>query len=168
MRFIGIIAMAKNRVIGKDGTLPWRIKEDLKFFKEKTTGGNVIMGRKTWEGMGVSYLNHRTLWVAMRVNTYGWMQMFFNRGNFEHQVNIFTNPNLLPDGDYWVAGGLTVYMQFMPHISEFYVTYINSDYEGDTVMPPFEDQFAQSEDVLVTPEFTIKRFYERKPPQVNS
>ena len=47
-----IVARSRNGVIGKDGKLPWYLPEDLKFFKEKTIGFPVIMGRKTWESIG--------------------------------------------------------------------------------------------------------------------
>ena len=47
-----IAAMAKNNVIGKNGDLPWRIPEDFKFFKDKTTGHIMVMGRKTFESLG--------------------------------------------------------------------------------------------------------------------
>ena len=52
MRISLIVAMAENRVIGRDGDLPWRIPGDLKFFKEQTLGKPIIMGRKTWDSLG--------------------------------------------------------------------------------------------------------------------
>jgi dihydrofolate reductase len=164
MKFTGIIAMAKNRVIGKDNKLPWYYKEDLKFFKEKTTGGQVIMGRKTYEGMGVPHLKNRLIWVLMKENTYGWLQLLSPRESpmapyGEPLVNILTSIYDLPNGDYFVAGGLSVYQHIMPHISEFFVTYINKDYEGDTVMPEFEKSFPNSETIKTTPDFEIKRLW---------
>lgn len=159
MKFTGIIAMtAKGRVIGINNTLPWHIKEDLQFFKQKTSGGDVIMGRKTYEGMGVPHLRNRTLWVLTNENKYGWMQLFDPRGG---QTNIVTRLEDLPDKEYWVAGGLTVYERLMPIISEFFVTYISQEYSGDTVMPQFEHVFAKSETVLATPHFEIKRYFDR-------
>ena len=52
LRLSIIVAMAENRVIGLDGGLPWRISEDLKFFKAVTMGHPIIMGRKTYESIG--------------------------------------------------------------------------------------------------------------------
>lgn len=157
MKFTGIMAMAKNRVIGNKGSLPWHFKEDMRFFREKTTGGHVIMGRKTWEGMGVPHLRNRALWVLTRENKYGWLQLFDDKIHAE--TNLVTNLNHLPDQNYWVAGGVIVYQELLPKIDEFFVTYLNQEYEGDAVMPPFEEQFQNSETVLITPDFEIKRLW---------
>ena len=54
-----IAARARNGAIGKDGTLPWQIPEDLKFFKRETLGGAVIMGRRTWESLPFRPLKDR-------------------------------------------------------------------------------------------------------------
>lgn len=54
-----IVARARNRAIGKDGTLPWHIPEDLKFFKRETLGGAIIMGRRTWESLPFRPLKDR-------------------------------------------------------------------------------------------------------------
>ena len=48
---IALWAQDKNGLIGENGTLPWHLPNDLKFFKEQTTGNSLIMGRKTFEGM---------------------------------------------------------------------------------------------------------------------
>lgn len=54
-----IAARARNGAIGKDGTLPWHLPEDLKFFKRETLGGAVIMGRRTWESLPFRPLKDR-------------------------------------------------------------------------------------------------------------
>ena len=54
-----IAARARNGAIGKDGTLPWHIPEDLKFFKRETLGGAIIMGRRTWESLPFKPLKDR-------------------------------------------------------------------------------------------------------------
>ncbi len=62
-----IVAMAKNRVIGKDGDLPWRVPEDLKFFKTQTLGHAIIMGRRTYDSVGYP-LPKRTNIVVSRTS----------------------------------------------------------------------------------------------------
>ena len=52
MAFIGIVAIAKNFAIGKDGKLPWHHSADLKFFKQTTLGNTVVMGSNTWRSIG--------------------------------------------------------------------------------------------------------------------
>jgi dihydrofolate reductase len=60
-RLIGIVAMDRKRAIGKGGTLPWHFPEDLKFFKETTSGGTVLMGRKTFDSIGKPLPKRRNL-----------------------------------------------------------------------------------------------------------
>jgi dihydrofolate reductase len=112
--------------------------------------------------MGVPYLSNRVIWVMMRNNTYGWLQMGYPQGGHANMVNIVTRVEDLPDGDYFVAGGASIYTAFMPHISEFYVTYLKHDYEGDTVMPAFEEPFKQEEVIFENDNMTIKRLYNRQ------
>jgi dihydrofolate reductase len=161
--FKGIIALAKNRVIGKENKLPWHYKEDLKFFKKTTWDGHIVMGRKTWEGMPCHWLNHRTIWVMTKKNTYGWLQTYYNTFGTNYMVNLVEDIAHLPEGEYWICGGLEIYNLFLPKISEFYVTILNQDYEGDSVMPAFEHLFEKEESVLKTDELEIKKLYARKP-----
>src|SRR5947207_15972516 len=63
--------MAENRVIGKGGTLPWRIPEDMKWFREITMGKPCVMGRKTWESLPKRPLPGRTNIVVTRADGYG-------------------------------------------------------------------------------------------------
>jgi dihydrofolate reductase len=167
MKFTGIIAMSQNRVIGDKGKLPWHYAEDLKFFKQQTINGHLIMGHNTWKGMGILALKSRITWVMMRKNDYGWTSLIDEPRSA--MVNIITDSvQLPPQYNYLVAGGLEIYNLFMPRIDEFFVTYIKKDYEGDTVMPPFEDNFVKSEVIFTSPELEIKKLYERKVPQANS
>ena len=62
-----IVAMTKSRVIGKDGTLPWHLSEDLKLFKAHTTGNIVIMGRKTFDSIGRPLPNRRNIVVSKSI-----------------------------------------------------------------------------------------------------
>jgi dihydrofolate reductase len=162
MKFTGIIAVAKNRVIGAGDKLPWHYREDMKFFREttQTRGGNIIMGHKTWKGMGVTHLKGRHLWVLMKENNYGWLQMFNDK--LGASVNIVTDINNIPDMEYWVAGGKAVYEALMPRIDEFYVTNILKDYDGDVVMPEFEGAFQKKETILALPELEVVRLSEKK------
>lgn len=64
-----IVARARNGAIGKDGTIPWRIPEDLAMFQRETTGGALIMGRRTWESLPVKPLKNRLNCVISRDRT---------------------------------------------------------------------------------------------------
>ena len=147
--FKGIIAIAENRVIGNQGRLPWpKEKSDLSFFKEITWGGNVIFGRKTFDGLGKTWLPNRNIYVMTGFNGYGWNQSKCKLAGVNSCTRIIQRDSDLPNGqDFWVCGGKGVYDFFMPQIEEFYVTYINGYYEGDVSMPEFEVQFKKSKTV---------------------
>jgi len=160
--FRGIVAMAKNRVIGKDSSIPFYYKEDLKFFKSKTFNSNIIVGRKTYENLPVLF--QRNIWVLTKNNNYGWTEKTWNNPTFDSFSNIHIVENIeeLPeDKDYWVAGGTEIYSLFIDKnlISEFFVTQIIKEYEGNKIMPEFEDKFSKNEIVLTTKDFDIVRYY---------
>jgi dihydrofolate reductase len=159
MKFTGIVCMSRNRVIGQGDKLPWPAQEsDLSFFKEKTTNGHVIMGHKTWKGMGVPYLKNRALWVLTKTNNYGWLQMFNDK--LQAQTNLVTDLGHLPETDnYWVAGGRSIYELFLPRLTEFYVTILDKEYEGDVIMPEFETKFSQNEIVKETERYKTYRYF---------
>jgi len=68
MKLSLIVAMAENRTIGRDNTLPWHLSEDLKYFRRVTTGHCIIMGRNTWESIGRPLPNRRSIVVSSNPN----------------------------------------------------------------------------------------------------
>jgi len=146
-----ILAMAQNRVIGKNGGLPWpSIKEDFKWFKEFTMGKKLIVGKNTFDTLPI--LKNREILVLTRLveelDAYVQNQYFVNNNGLSgkmidiRDVIIFelkNNPDII------VAGGAKTYVRLLPYITEFYVTHVNGSYEGDTFMPPFEDLFTNKE-----------------------
>ena len=146
-----IIAMAKNRVIGKNGGLPWpSIKEDFRWFKEFTTGKKLIVGKNTFDTL--PFLKNREILVLTRrieeLDVYLQNQYFINNNNLTGKLIDATDVSLMDlndDPDIIVAGGAKTYVRLLPYINEFYVTHVNGSYEGDTYMPPFEDLFSKFE-----------------------
>ena len=61
MKLTAIVAMTPERVIGRDGDLPWRLPEDLKFFRKTTTGHAIVMGRKTYDSIGKPLSKRRNI-----------------------------------------------------------------------------------------------------------
>src|SRR3989338_1905532 len=70
MKLYHVVAMANNRVIGKDNKLPWHFSTDLKFFKQLTTGSTVIMGRKTYESIGKPLPNRENFVLSRNPSYY--------------------------------------------------------------------------------------------------
>ncbi len=136
--------MAKNRVIGKDGGLPWSsIKEDFKWFKEFTTGKKLIVGKNTFDTLPM--LKNREIFVlTRRIEELSEIpnQYLINKNDLTGKI-ISDVSDL--DSDIIVAGGAKTYVRLLPYITEFYVTHVNGSYEGDTFMPPFEDLFTNKE-----------------------
>lgn len=142
-----LLAMAKNRCIGKDGMLPWYFKDELKWFKQMTEGHTILVGRKTFEGLPP--LKNRKVWVLTRET---WSKMIIRRINnvngcegYEHTLDMFEDYEEDGMEDVWVCGGKSVYELMLPCITEFYVTHLNDEFEGDTFMTPFEHLYKNQE-----------------------
>jgi len=146
-----IIAMAKNRVIGNNGKLPWpSIKEDFKWFKEFTMGKKLIVGKNTFDTLPL--LKNRECIVLTRpvegIDAYITNQYLVNNNAMTGQMITMEDLESYSQfrKDYLiVAGGAKTYVKLLPYIKEFYVTHVNGTYDGDVFMPPFEDLFTQQE-----------------------
>jgi len=121
----GIVAINKKNVIGDKGGIPWHFPEDLKFFKQKTYGGTVVFGRKTAERLPP--LKNRHELILSKEKEFGVKEVLEMYHNLTPPV--------------FIAGGASVYDQFMPHINTFFVTLINNDSDGDTKMPESFDRY---------------------------
>ena len=148
-----ILAMAQNRVIGKNGGLPWpSIKEDFKWFKEFTTGKKLIVGKNTFDTLPM-LKNREILVLTRKVEELSEItnQYLINKNDLTGKI-ISDVSDL--DSDIIVAGGAKTYVRLLPYITEFYVTHVNGSYDGDTFMPPFEDLYNNQE---VVKEFDLHK-----------
>jgi dihydrofolate reductase len=151
MALRAIAAMSLNRVIGKDGQLPWHIPEDFKWFKQTTSGQAILMGRKTYESLGRPLPNRRNLVVT--------------RGKDLPGVEIVRDLDAFRPEDYpcdvWVIGGGEIFRQMLGRCEQLYLSVIPRVIEGDAYFPEFEDRFEWVGTVLNQPEFEV-RDYRRK------
>jgi len=146
-----ILAMAQNRVIGKNGGLPWpSIKEDFKWFKEFTMGGTLIVGKNTFDTLPL--LKNRECLVLTRpvedLDAYITNQYLVNNNSMTGQLITMTDLESYSEfrKNYLiVAGGAKTYIKLLPYITEFYVTHVTGNYDGDTFMPEFEHFFTNKE-----------------------
>jgi dihydrofolate reductase len=135
MRKALIVAMAQNRVIGRNNKLPWYLPGDLKYFKQATMGKPIIMGRKTWDSIG------RPL--------PGRMNVVISR-NAEWQAPTGTTPadsldaalvkaeaQATLDGseEVMIIGGGQIYTEALPMVDRMYVTLVHADVDGDAWFP---------------------------------
>jgi dihydrofolate reductase len=131
MKISIVVAMAANRVIGRDNQLPWHLPADLKHFKETTMGKPILMGRKTWESIGRP-LPGRTNIVITRDENYdapGCVVV--------HSIEAALQAAAKQD-EVMIIGGAEFYRQVLPQTDSIYLTRINEDFEGDTLFPELD------------------------------
>ena len=128
MKLAIIAAIARNRVIGKEGKLPWHISEDLKRFKRLTTGHAVLMGRKTFDALGRPLPNRRN--VVLSSTPVKGVESF---RSIPEALNKLATEDVV-----FVLGGGQIYSQLLEKADYLYLTIIEMDVEGDTFFPPYE------------------------------
>ncbi|HYE60209.1 MAG TPA: dihydrofolate reductase [Candidatus Kapabacteria bacterium] len=129
-----VAAVAENQCIGKNGTLPWHIPEDMKHFKELTSGHVVLMGRKTWESIPEKFrpLPHRINIVITRQEAYAVPEGVFVFPTIEEALAAF------PGKDMMVIGGAQMYAETIGRADTLYITHVHSVVPGDTFFPSID------------------------------
>ena len=128
-----IASVSKNNVIGNNGKLPWHIPEDLKWFKEKTIGHFVLMGRKTFESIGNPLSGRKTIIITKNKNYTPPGIYVFNSIN--EAINFADKNN---ETELFIAGGEEIYRQTIEIADRIYLTRIHRNYEGDSFFPEFD------------------------------
>ena len=125
-----IAAMGKNRVIGKDNSLPWKLPEDMKRFKEITSGKPVIMGRKTFESIGRPLPNRLNIIITRDKN-------YKAEGCIVvHSINEALKA-AEGNSEVMIIGGEQIFREFLPMANRMYLTLIDEDFEGDAYFPEY-------------------------------
>lgn len=142
MRIALVAAVARDRVIGRDGTIPWHLPEDMARFKAVTTGHPVLMGRRTWESLPDRFrpLPGRRNIVVTR--TAGW-----RADGAESAPSLDSALALVADAaQVFVIGGAALYDAALAVADELLLTEISLDVDGDTRFPEFDrDVFREVE-----------------------
>ncbi|WP_395730119.1 dihydrofolate reductase [Prosthecobacter sp.] len=151
-RLIAIVAMSSNRVIGREGRLPWHFPEDLKFFKRTTLGHPILMGRATFDSIGRPLPGRQNIVLSHTMAP-------------REGVTVIRSAAELPQvcGEaetVFVIGGARVFEELLPQCDGLYLTWIAAPYEGDVLLPPFEHLF-QLKEVVGQSEGLEFRYYER-------
>lgn len=117
-----IVAIDKNNGIGKDNKLPWKLSEDLKYFKEVTMGYPIVMGRKTYDSIGRPLPGRENIVVTRQKD----LQI---KG-----CTIINSPKevLKMDKDMFVIGGAELFNQLSDVVGRLYITYIDEEFDCDT------------------------------------
>ena len=155
-----IVAIAKNRVIGKDNALIWHLPEDLKHFKRTTLGKPILMGRKSYEALGKPLPGRPNIVVSRAFEnmpndnpTPVFEDMEAEGPDADRKVN--TGPFLyasLDEGiaaakemgaemgvdEVFITGGGQIYAETLPYTQRLYITVLDREYEGDVFFPDFD------------------------------
>lgn len=123
--------MARNRVIGANGTIPWRLPDELQLFKRLTMGHHIIMGRRTWDSINRLLPGRRTVIVTRQPG---------------YEVPGATVAHTLEaaiaacggDDEVFVIGGAELYRAALPLANRIYLTTVEAAPAGDTLMPEFD------------------------------
>ena len=147
---IAVAAMAANRVIGDRGGIPWHLPEDLRWFKELTMGGTLLMGRVTFESIGKPLPGRQTIVMSRR------------DGLEIPGVRVIRDLSGLAsvpvEGEVFVVGGAEVYRVALPYCRDLYLTELRREVPGDRKFPVFEEIFRFSAVLRETPEMRIVHY----------
>lgn len=125
-----IAAVGRNLELGKGNDLIWHFKEDMKFFKETTTGSSVIMGRKTFESLPKALPNRKNIVITNNRD-------YVADGGYV--VNSIEKALELAGDNAFIIGGGNIYSQFLPLADKLYLTEIDDECaDADTYFPQFD------------------------------
>ena len=129
-----IVAKAKNNIIGKDNKMIWHLPEDLKHFKELTTGHAIIMGRKTFESLGKVLPDRKHIVFTQNPD------FKVNDNNVEIVHSLLQIQDLIEgEEEAFIIGGAMIYNFLMPYVKKMYVTEIKEEFEGDAFFPKISE-----------------------------
>ncbi len=149
--------MSENRVIGRGNQIPWHLPEDFKWFKQKTTGHVILMGRRTFESIGRPLPNRTTL--------------ILSRSGFAHP-GIETVPDWMQKDwsqetrEVFICGGSEIYSQLLPYCSDLFLTRVKRTVEGDALFPAFEHRFKEIAVIADQPDFRIIHYQQPQPEEM--
>lgn len=132
MKISLIAAMTDDRVIGIENRLPWKLPNDMKWFRQHTLGKPIIMGRKTFESFGAKPLPDRTNIIITRDESY----------QAKDSVVVHSIEEALQAvgevDEVMIIGGASFYDQMLPHADRLYLTYVHAKIEGDAWFPEID------------------------------
>lgn len=159
IKLAAIAAVSDNWALGRNNELLWHLPEDFKFFKQSTLNATIIMGRKTFESIGKALPKRRNIvltrdqsWSAENVECYNSIESLAMELNNTHT--------------HFVIGGGEIYKQFLPHVSEAYLTHVHAKFDNaDAFFPVLDENNWQIEELFTHPKderhafsFTVKRY----------
>ncbi len=133
-----IVAMARNRVIGRDNTLPWHLPEDLKYFKAVTMGKPILMGRKTFESIGRPLPGRLNIVITRNAN---WQHPGVSvAASLDEALELAGHdPAASGVGEVMVIGGEQIYRAAIEQADRLYITQVDAEVVGDAFFPEYDE-----------------------------
>ncbi|WP_394808483.1 dihydrofolate reductase [Nitrosomonas sp.] len=135
LRLSLLVAMARNRVIGRNNKLPWHLSADLKHFKFLTMGQTILMGRKTYESIGKPLPGRINIIITRQA---GYEVPGAIVVNSIDDALLMCEKNRSINGENFIIGGEELYRQTLKICQRMYITEIQRDFEGDVCFPEFD------------------------------
>ncbi|MFD0940833.1 dihydrofolate reductase [Pedobacter boryungensis] len=123
-----VVAISENNAIGKDNQLLWHLPADLKHFKEITTGGTIIMGRKTYDSIGKPLPNRRNIVITRKTDLEIPGVEVVN--SLQEALSLCTQEN-----EVYIIGGAEIYKHALTLTNRIYLTTVHQSYEADAFFP---------------------------------
>ena len=132
-----IVAMTKDRVIGKDNAIPWHISEDFKLFKKVTSGNTIIMGRKTFDSilnrLGKPLPDRNNIIISTSMKEREGIDVCRSFDEALKKAKVYKK-------EIFVIGGASIYKEALHVVDTMYISYIKKDYKGDILFPFFNKE----------------------------
>ncbi|MDR1413863.1 MAG: dihydrofolate reductase [Puniceicoccales bacterium] len=149
-----IAAMAENGVIGNKNSIPWKIPEEMAFFRRITRKASVLMGRKTFESIGHPLPDRQNIVLTRDSKwSHGGVATI---ANFEQLLQLGIENTI------WVCGGSLIYGELLAACRELYLSIIFGEYAGDATFPEFNNLFAIDKVILSCPTFKVEHYVNRR------
>lgn len=132
-----IVAYDKNKSIGNENTIPWRLKNDMLRVKELTTGQTIIMGRKTLESIGRPLPNRINRVLTRNVDSVKQYTKDYNNIEIYSDDRVFEN---IETEKVFIFGGGTIYNQYLNRCDEMFITEVDTVVAADTKFPDFSEE----------------------------
>ena len=145
-----IAAVSENGVIGNHNSIPWRISEDFRWFKYKTMGGTLVMGRKTFESIGKPLPGRKTIVLTRQPLSLAGVTVSSDLAEVSRLA--------MEVPPCWICGGSEIYRLLLPTCDLLYLTRVKRTVEGDAYFPDYQSSFTCEQVIHDSAEFRVERW----------
>ncbi|RLM49583.1 dihydrofolate reductase [Halorubrum sp. Atlit-28R] len=162
MKLVSVAALAENRVIGRDGEVPWpHIEADVRQYRERVAGSPVILGRRTFDSMRDDLPGSRQIVVSRNVDAVDVPTASVANGD-EAAIELARDAVAEAGfGTAYVLGGGGIYDLFQPHLDGMALSHVDGAYEGDTYYPEWDDDEWEVAAETAYDRFTLREWVRR-------